>query len=76
MLPESAILSDDRGSFVYVIDDENKAQRRAVETGIVTEEGIAIVEGLTGTEQVVLRAGGFLTEGETVQPRPLGADGN
>lgn len=76
MLPESAILSDDQGSFVYVIDGENKAQRRAVETGIVTEGGIAITEGLTGTEQVVLRAGGFLTEGETVQPRPAETDGN
>jgi RND family efflux transporter MFP subunit len=76
MLPESAILSDDQGSFVYVIDSENKAQRRPVRTGIVTDEGIAVVEGLTGTEQVVLRAGGFLTEGETVQPRPAETGGN
>ena len=70
ILPESAVLSDDKGSFVYVIDAENKAQRRAVETGMVTSEGVVIKEGLTGNEKIVLRAGGFLTEGETVNPRP------
>lgn len=74
MLPESAILSDREGSFVYVVDEENKAQRRAVRTGIVTPSGIAITSGLTGNEQVVLRAGGFLTEGETINPRKVTAD--
>lgn len=69
MLPESAVLSDGEGPYVFVIDEENKAQRRAVETGIVTEGGIAIASGLNGTERVVLRAGGFLTEGETVSPQ-------
>lgn len=76
MLPESAILSDDDGSFVYVIDGDNKAVRRAVRTGIVTQGGIAVIDGLTGTERVVLRAGGFLTEGETVQPQLVEGDGN
>lgn len=76
LLPESAVLSDDEGSYVFVIDDENKAQRRGVRIGLVTSRGIAIAEGLTGTEQVVLRAGGFLTAGETVSPRKVTADGN
>ncbi|RIV76061.1 efflux RND transporter periplasmic adaptor subunit [Pelagerythrobacter aerophilus] len=76
LLPESAVLSDDEGSYVFVIDDENKAQRRGVRIGLVTSRGIAIAEGLTGAEQVVLRAGGFLTAGETVSPRKVTADGN
>lgn len=69
MLPESAVLSDADGSYVYIIDAENKAQRRAVTTGLVTNDGLAITEGLDGSEKVVLRAGGFLTAGETVNPR-------
>ena len=73
MLPESAVLSDKDGSFVYIIDADNKAQRRAVTTGLVTSDGLAIVEGLDGSEKVVLRAGGFLTAGETVNPRVEGA---
>ena len=76
ILPESAILSDDEGSFVYIIDKDNKAVRRAVKTGLITEDGIAIAEGLQGTELIVLRAGGFLTPGESVKPKrvDLGKD--
>jgi HlyD family secretion protein len=69
LLPESAVLSDAKGSYVYVVGKDNKAVRRAVETGTVTDAGIAITGGLSGNERIVLRAGGFLTEGETVSPR-------
>lgn len=69
MLPESAILSDDKGSFVFIVGKDNKAQRRDVKTGLVTATGVAVVEGLGGSERVVLRAGGFLSPGETVNPR-------
>jgi len=67
-LPESAIQSDEKGSFVYIVDRQNKVQRRAVETGAVTAEGIAVTEGLTGAERIVLRAGGFLNPGDKVKP--------
>ncbi|MAY20631.1 MAG: efflux transporter periplasmic adaptor subunit [Erythrobacteraceae bacterium] len=69
VLPESAVLADEEGSFVYVIDDENKAVRTSVTTGMVTPQGIAITGGLNGNEKVVLRAGGFLNPGEVVTPR-------
>ena len=72
VLPESAVLADGEGSFVYVVNDENKATRTAVTTGMVTPDGIAITDGLAGTELVVLRAGGFLNPGETVNPRREG----
>ncbi|WP_324261799.1 efflux RND transporter periplasmic adaptor subunit [Altererythrobacter sp. H2] len=68
VLPESAILSDDEGSFVYIVGKENKVERRRVETGLVSANGIAVVKGLAGTEKVVLRAGGFLSPGETIRP--------
>lgn len=69
LLPESAILSDNDGSFVYIVGQNNKVERRKVKTGLITERGIAIVEGLTGSERIVLRAGGFLQPGQSVQPR-------
>lgn len=68
ILPESAVLSDSEGSYVYIVDAEDKAQRRPVVTGIATPVGIAIASGLDGSERVVLRAGGFLNPGETVVP--------
>lgn len=71
LLPESAILSDNAGNYVYVVDKDNKARRRPVKTGLVTEQGVAVIEGLDGSERVVLRAGGFLQPDETVEPRAV-----
>ena len=69
MLPESAIMSDDKGNYVYILGKDDKVARRDVTTGLVTDRGIAVVSGLTGQERVVLRAGGFLNPGEQVKPR-------
>lgn len=68
ILPESAILSDQQGAFVYVVDKANKVTRRAVKTGDVTAQGIVVASGLSGSERVVLRAGGFLNPGDVVRP--------
>ena len=65
----SYAFADAQGSFVYVVGKDNKAIRRPVKTGAVTKDGIAITEGLSGTEKVVLRSGGFLNPGETINPR-------
>lgn len=67
-LPESAILSDDQGSFVYILNGDNEVVRRDVEIGMVTDDGITIAEGLTGRERIVARAGGFLRPGDKVNP--------
>lgn len=69
MLPESAIMSDDAGNYVYIVGKDDKVVRRPVTTGLVTDKGIAITSGLTGQERVVLRAGGFLNPGEKVKPK-------
>ena len=68
LLPESAILSDSKSSYVYVLGQDNKVQRRDIKLGLVTDKGIAVVAGLSGSERVVLRAGGFLSQGETIKP--------
>lgn len=67
-LPQSAIQTDERGNFVYVLDKDNKAQRQAVTTGDVSDTGIVITSGLAGTERVVITAGAFLTPGQKVIP--------
>lgn len=68
MLPESAIQNDDKGSFVYIVGSDNIVHRRNVKAGLVTADGITVKSGLDGTERIVLRAGGFLNEGDKVQP--------
>jgi RND family efflux transporter MFP subunit len=69
VLPESAVQSDQKGSYVFIVGKDNKVERRAVTTGAVTANGLAITKGLTGNEKVVLYAGGFLNSGETVKPK-------
>lgn len=68
MLPESALLADQQGSYVFVLGQGNKVERRAVKIGLVTNKGIAVAQGLTGQERVVLRAGAFLSAGESINP--------
>jgi HlyD family secretion protein len=68
VLPESAILTDAKGAYVYVVGGNNKVERRNVTSGDVTEKGIAVTSGLSGNEHVVLRAGGFLNPGDKVNP--------
>lgn len=68
LLPESAVQHDDKGSFVMVVDDRGKVQRRDVKVGRVDNSGVPVTDGLSGQEQVVLSAGAFLNPGETVKP--------
>ncbi len=68
VLPESAVLQDNKGDFVYIVGKDNKVVRKAVTTGGVTAEGVIIADGIAGTEKIVLFAGGFLSPGETVKP--------
>jgi RND family efflux transporter MFP subunit len=67
-LPESAIMSDGKGNYVYVVGKDDKVERRDVKTGTVTDQGTAVISGLSGNERVVLRAGGFLNPGDKVRP--------
>jgi HlyD family secretion protein len=69
VLAESAVLSDNVGSYVYIVDANNKVVRRPVKTGTITNTGVIILEGLNGSERVVERAGAFLQPGETVKPK-------
>jgi HlyD family secretion protein len=68
LLPESAVQSDARGNFVYVIDSQNKVVRRDVVIGEVSDRGMQIASGLQGNERVVESAGAFLNPGQTVRP--------
>lgn len=67
-LPESAVLSDIKGNYVYIITPDNKVARREVKVGDVSDSGITIASGLNGDEKVVYSAGAFLNPGDKVKP--------
>lgn len=68
ILPNSAIQTDASGNFVYIVGKDDKVERRAIKTGEVSDRGVTVVSGLTGSERVVLSAGAFLNPGQKVKP--------
>jgi RND family efflux transporter MFP subunit len=68
-LPQSAVLSDDQGNYVYIINGKNEVERRNIKIGNVSDSGVTIAEGLSGNESVVLSAGPFLNPGQKVNPK-------
>ncbi len=69
LLPESAVQSDAKGNYVYIVGQGNKIERRQVQVGDVNDQGVTILTGLSGREAVVLSAGAFLNPGEVIIPQ-------
>jgi HlyD family secretion protein len=73
VLPQTAVLTDDRGSYVLVVNAQNKVERRAVRVSGIVHGGVTIAEGISSTDQVIATAGAFLQEGELVKPVAIAA---
>jgi RND family efflux transporter MFP subunit len=69
LLPQSAVLSDDKGNYVYIINGKNEVERRDIKIGTVNDNGVTITSGISGSERVVLSAGPFLNPGQKVNPK-------
>jgi len=68
VLPQTAVLTDDHGSYVLIVDAQNKVARRAVRVSGMVQNGVTIAGGVNGEERVIATAGAFLQEGELVRP--------
>jgi HlyD family secretion protein len=66
ILPQSAVLTDDKGTYVMIVDEQNKVQRRPVRVAGTGTDGVLIAGGLSGSDRVVTTAGSFLQAGEPV----------
>lgn len=69
MLPQSAVLSDEKGNYVFIVNGKNEVERRDITIGTVNDNGVTVASGLSGNESVVLSAGPFLTVGQKINPR-------
>ena len=69
LLPQSAVLSDEKGNYVYIVNAKNEIERRPIKIGTVDDNGVTIAEGISGNESVVLSAGPFLNPGQKVSPK-------
>jgi HlyD family secretion protein len=66
VLPQTAVLADAKGAYVYIINAKNEVERRPVRVIDTTAAGVVVGSGLTGSERIVTTAAGFLREGERV----------
>ncbi|HET9812384.1 MAG TPA: efflux RND transporter periplasmic adaptor subunit [Sphingomicrobium sp.] len=69
LLPQSAVLSDEKGNFVYIVNGKNQVERRDITIANVNDDGVVIAAGLSGNEAIVLSAGPFLNPGQKVNPK-------
>lgn len=75
IVPQTAVLQDRQGRFVFVLRDDNSVTQRRIATGARVDNGWAVTEGLEGGEPVVVQGVQRLSEGARVQPaqgQPVG----
>ena len=68
VLPQTAVLNDDKGSYVLVVNAQGKIERKTIRVTGMVPGGVTIAEGIDPKDQIVTTAGAFLQEGETVKP--------
>ena len=66
-IPIDAVQHGAKGTYVYIINKDNKAEVKILKLGLSTNGKIEVLEGLDGTEKVVLEGIDRLSEGKEVQ---------
>jgi RND family efflux transporter MFP subunit len=58
LIPQTAVLTDQVGNYVYILDDAKRAQRQDISLGQHFEKYVEVAKGLTATSKVVIN--GFI----------------
>lgn len=74
IVPQTAVLTDEKGSYVMLVNPQGRVERRNVKIADTDSNGILIAAGLSNADRVVTTAGAFLQEGEQVHVK-TGTDG-
>jgi membrane fusion protein (multidrug efflux system) len=72
MIPEEAVLQRAGGPIAYVVLDGSRAQRRALELGVIRDGRVEVRKGVAIGEDVVVRGASELVEGSVVSVRDAG----
>jgi membrane fusion protein (multidrug efflux system) len=75
-IPRAAVLSDQQGDYVYIVDPQSKAQVRRIQLGQSTPSTAVVTNGLNEGELVIseglqrVRAGATVSAGPATPPPP------
>lgn len=72
-VPRVALLQDQQGSYVFVVDSKNIAHQRYVQLGHTDQVWAAVTSGLTNGDQIVTQGIQKLSDGAQVAPSPAAA---
>ena len=70
MVPNTAVITDEKGDFVYVISDDNIAKQRYVRLGEHTDTSVAVIAGLKKGEMVIVEGTQSVHPGGKIEPLP------
>jgi membrane fusion protein, multidrug efflux system len=69
-IPRTAVLSDQQGDYVYVVDGQNRAEVRRIQLGQSTPQTAIVTSGLKEGELVISEGVQRARPGEVVSPGP------
>ncbi len=69
-IPRAAVLSDQQGDYVFIIDAQNKAEQRRIQLGQSTPSTAVVSNGLKEGELVISEGLQRVRPGATVSPGP------
>ncbi len=72
-IPRSAVMSDQQGNFVYIVDGEKKAQIRRIQLGQSTPDIAVIMQGLAEGDTVIAEGLQRVRPGNPVNASPVSA---
>lgn len=75
VVPQAAVLVDQQGRYVLVVDDKNQVEARPVTLGPEVETEWAVASGLKPGEKVIVQGIQKVRPGMTVAPRVLNGEG-
>lgn len=68
MVPPSAVQEDQRASFVYVVGENNTAERVDIKRSYESRHYLIVAEGLKGGERIIVSGLAKLTPGQAIDP--------
>jgi membrane fusion protein (multidrug efflux system) len=76
VIPRAAVAQDQGGSFVFVVDEQGRAQRRDIRLGRSTADRAVVEDGLHEGDRVISEGLQRVRPGQPVQPAPAGPGGS
>ncbi|TCZ64849.1 efflux RND transporter periplasmic adaptor subunit [Roseicella aquatilis] len=76
LIPQSALLADQQGSYVFVVEPGNRAAIRRVRTEARRDGTAVVLDGLVAGDVVIAEGQTRIRPGAPVTPRPLSGSGS